>query len=54
MLLDAAIRAALSLVALHEIPAALDVFVEHLERPHEMTRPKQIEVFQRGLRLTPG
>ena len=49
-----AIRAALSFVRLHEIPAVLGAFVEHLGRANEKTRPKQIELFQNELRPGPG
>jgi hypothetical protein len=49
-----AIRAALGFVRLHEIPAALGAFVEHLGRANEKTRPKQIELFQSELRPGPG
>ncbi len=49
-LVYAAIRAALGFVRLHEIPAALGAFVEHLGRANERTRPKQIELFQNELR----
>ncbi len=49
-LIDAAIRAALLFVPLHEMPAALGPFVDHIARAHEKTRPKQIERFRRKLR----
>lgn len=53
-LLYEAIRAALVFVRLHEIPRALEAFLDHLDRPNEMSRPKQIELFQRRLRSEPG
>ena len=48
-LIDAAIRAAMIFIPLHEIPARLGAFVEHLERSHEQTRPKQLDLFQQEL-----
>lgn len=49
-----AIRAALRFVPLHEIPHALGLFLEHLGRANEATRPKQIVQFQEELRPAPG
>lgn len=42
---DGAIRAGLVFVPLHDIPARLEAFVEHLERSGENVRPKQIDRF---------
>jgi hypothetical protein len=49
-----AVRAALRFVPLHRIPAAVEPFLDHLGRSNEKVRPKQIELFQQGLRPAPG
>jgi hypothetical protein len=48
------IAAALIFLPLHEIPANLGTFLEHLGRSNEKTRPKQIETFQSQLLPAPG
>lgn len=53
-LIYTAIRAALLFVPLHEIPEGLEAFLEHLDRSHEKIRPKQIDLFQKELRLAPA
>lgn len=49
-----AIRAALIFVPLNKIPEALGPFLDHLDRAHERTRPRQIERFQEGLQPETG
>jgi hypothetical protein len=49
-----AIRAALTLVLLHEIPHALQPFLDHLDRANEKTRPRQLERFRDGLQPETG
>jgi len=44
-----AVRAALTLVKLEELPRALPCFLAHLERIGEQCRPKQIVQFLHGL-----
>jgi hypothetical protein len=44
-----AIHAALLPITLHELPHVLDVFLEHIERRNEKTRPKQTELFLKQL-----
>jgi hypothetical protein len=53
-LVHSVICAALHFVPLHEIGAALGRFLAHIGRSNEQTRPKQLERFQRELRLEAG
>lgn len=53
-LINEAIHAALIFVPLHEIPTAIEAFLEHLGRSNEKGRPKQIELFQQQLRPASG
>jgi hypothetical protein len=45
-----ALHAALLPLALPDLPDALPVFLEHLGRPNERTRPKQTELFLKEVR----
>jgi hypothetical protein len=49
-----AIHAALLPVALHEVPHVIDVFLEHIGRRNEKTRPKQTELFLQQLQPPPS
>jgi len=53
-LINEAIHAALIFVPLHEIPTAIEAFLEHLGRSNEKSRPKQIELFQQQLWYASG
>jgi hypothetical protein len=44
-----AIHAALLPVALPDLPYTLDAFLEHIERCNEKKRPKQTELFWKGV-----
>jgi hypothetical protein len=45
-----AIHAALLPIALYDLPDALPVFLEHIGRRNEQTRPKQTELFWKGVK----
>lgn len=49
-----AIHAALVPIALHELPGALDAFLEHIGRRNEKTRPKQTSLLQPLLEPRPS
>ena len=49
-----AIHAALFPIALPDLPHALPVFLEHLQRRNEKTRPKQTELIWKEVRLEPA
>lgn len=48
-----AIHAALLPIALREVPHFLDIFLEHIGRRNEKTRPKQTELFLQQLHPPP-
>jgi hypothetical protein len=50
VLIYEALHAALLPVALADLPDALPVFLEHLRRPNQRTRPKQTELFLKEVR----
>jgi hypothetical protein len=49
-----AIHAALLPIALHEVPHFLNIFLEHIGRRNEKTRPKQTELFLQQLQAWPS
>jgi hypothetical protein len=49
-----ALHAALFPIAPPDLPHALPAFLEHIGRRNEHTRPKQIELFLKKVRLEPA